>query len=145
MITTIALPEDLKKEFFALSTDDQYEARQEAGRIALRNHMAILKMECPIANGSPKQIDWAIEIFKSFTASANAEGFKHEDLVLFFATYRAKHAKFWIDNRSEKNPYTGYSDRKLQKAIAREIGELKREAAIAPMPEDQLRAKARRF
>ncbi len=145
MITTIALPEELKKELFALSTDDQYEARQEAGKIALRNHMAILKMDCPIAKGSPLQIDWAVKIFKSFTASANAEGFKHEDLVLFFATYRAKHSKFWIDNRSEKNPYTGYSDRRLQKAIAHEIAELKREAAIAPIPEAKLRDMAKRF
>lgn len=149
LLPTFDLSKEEKDEFFALSTDDGYEARQEAAHKAWQNHMAILKMECPIANGSPKQIDWAVKIFASFTASADAEGFKHEDLILFFATYRAKHSKFWIDNRSQKNPMTGYSDRRLQKTIAAEIAELKRDQQLTLKNESKTEAEkrslARRF
>lgn len=132
LLPTYNLSKEEKQEFFALSTDDGYESRKEAANKAFANHMAILKMECPIAknSGTRKQIKWATDNWEGFIASANAEGFKHEDLLMFVATYRATRAKFWIDNRSEKDPYTGYSDRRLQKTIAAEIAELKRDAEL---------------
>ena len=117
---------DFRAAWFAASTDEKYEERMAESDRLYANHLAILKLKCPIADGTPKQRDWAISIFECFRDGAGYKDlpFQAEDLALFFATYRATTVKFWIDNRPEKTA-RGWSDR-LEVAIANEIDNLKR-------------------
>lgn len=147
---TYGITQEEKDELFQASTDGNSEARRIEANKAWTNHMAIVKgIKCPIATGTPKQLKWAIDIWEDFTASANAEGFLAEDVKLFCQTHRAKTARFWIENRSQPDPRTCYSDRRLQKAIAAEIAEIKRDQQAQikseSMTEPELRTLARRF
>lgn len=120
---------DFRAAWFAASTDEKYEERMAESDRLYTNHLAILKLKCPIADGTPKQRDWAVSIFERFRDDAGYKDlpFQAEDLALFFQSPKATRVKFWIDNRPEKNT-RGWSDR-LDVAIAKEINNLK-----SPMP-----------
>ena len=113
--------------WFAASTDEKYEERMAESDRLYTNHLAILRLECLIADGTPKQRDWAVSIFERFRDGAGYKEipFQAEDLALFLQSPKATRVKFWIDNRPEKNT-RGWSDR-LDVAIANEINNLKRE------------------
>jgi hypothetical protein len=72
-------------------------AQAEQARI---NHMTLENMPSPVTSGSPKQIQWANSIVKTFLFYAHPWGFKADEIAQFFQTYRAQSAKFWIDNRN---------------------------------------------
>ena len=120
---------DFRAAWFAASTDDGYAQRMAESDRLYTNHLAILKLKCPIADGTPKQRDWAVSIFERFRDDAGYKEipFQAEDLALFLQSPKATRVKFWIDNRPEKTA-RGWSDR-LDVAIAKEINNLK-----SPMP-----------
>ena len=117
---------DFRAAWFAASTDEKYEERMAESDRLYANHKAILKLECPITDGTPEQRDWAVSIFESFRDDAGYKEipFQAEDLALFFRTPKSTRVKFWIDNRPEKTA-RGWSDR-LDVAIANEINNLKK-------------------
>lgn len=117
---------DFRAAWFAASTDDGYAQRMAESDRLYANHKAILRLECPITDGTPKQRGCAVSIFERFRDDAGYKEipFQVEDLALFFRSPKATRVKFWIDNRPEKTA-RGWSDR-LDVAIANEIDNLKR-------------------
>lgn len=108
------------------------------------NHVTLENMPSPVIHGSPKQIQWANSIVRTFLFYSHPWGFKANDIAEFFKTYRAQSAKFWIDNRNTK-PMS--SETRI--AVERELEEMRRDRAAAAksnsMSEETLRKLVKRF
>ena len=145
MLPTYASTQEEKDELFQASTDGNSEARKAIATIERQKHMAIVTLTCPIneESGTPKQVDWAVKIWKYFIGGAKFKGFDADDIKLFCTSYQAKTARFWIDNGKDN-----FDDR-LENAIASKIAEMKRDRQLTLKSESksdtEFRTMARRF
>ena len=152
VLPTYATTQEEKAELFEASSTFTPEDRAIAQAKAKKlwdEHMAIVGIECPIITGSPKQIDWAQNLWAHFIGGAHPK-FKENDIRLFCQSYSAKLAKFWIDNRSEViNRFSGETNHRLENAIAAKIADMKHEASVTAVmssrSDSEFKAKARRF
>ena len=96
---------------------------------------------CPIVEAqSSAQLSYAQSTFATYQQYFHAWGLRAEDVESFCQTRLGKSPKSWLDNRPKK-----WGEGTLQVALEKEIAILKREAAIAPLSDEQCKIMARRF